>query len=276
MTDRVLIRGARLALRVTGEGAPMLLLHGGPGVPDYLESLAAMLPGRVFRFEQRGCGASEDTENNDIAALLHDMEALREHWGVDRWVVAGHSWGAALALLYALDHPERVSRLLYLNGMGIEMGWEEEHAAEVRRRLPPDEREKIESLRVERDAAKDVGERNRLAGALFQRIIALDSTDPRLPPFGERGVNLKVNERLHAEWAALASGGTLADRAAQCSVPTLVLQSADDTRPNWPARNLADRLQDARFVLLDRARHFSWLDQPDAFTAEVDAFLTSA
>ena len=88
MNDRVMIRGARLALRVTGEGAPMLLCHGGPGVPDYLDSLAAMLPGRVYRFEQRGCGASEDTEHNDIATLLHDMEALREHWGVDSWVVA--------------------------------------------------------------------------------------------------------------------------------------------------------------------------------------------
>jgi len=273
VNPRVMIRGARLALRVSGDGEPMLLCHGGPGVPDYLDSLASMLPGRVFRFEQRGCGASEDTELNDIAALLHDMEALREHWDVESWVVAGHSWGAALALLYALDHPERVSRLLYLNGMGIEMGWEEEHAAEVRRRLSPEERERIESLRAERDTAMDVADRNRLAGELFQRIIALDSTDSRLPSFGERGVNLKVNESLHAEWAALASGGTLADRAAQCTVPTLVLQSADDTRPNWPARNLAERMQDARFVLLDRARHFSWLDRPNEFTAEVAAFL---
>ena len=93
--------------------------------------------------------------------------------------MAGHSWGAALALLYALDHPERVSRLLYLNGMGIEMGWEEEHAAEVRRRLSPNERERIESLRAERDAATDVAERNRLAGELFQRPPP--ATDRRCP-----------------------------------------------------------------------------------------------
>ena len=72
--------GVRLWTEVTGEGPPVILYHGGPGTPDYLGTMAALLPAQVHRFEQRGCGRSDDARPNTIDALLADTEALREHW----------------------------------------------------------------------------------------------------------------------------------------------------------------------------------------------------
>lgn len=63
---------------------------------------------RVIRFDPRGCGRSSRTPPYTVATCVADLEAIRRHYGIERWVVAGHSWGADLALIYALHEPGRV------------------------------------------------------------------------------------------------------------------------------------------------------------------------
>jgi proline iminopeptidase len=98
-------------------GLPAVALHGGPGggvVPE----MRAYFDPKVFRvvlFDQRGCGRSmpyADIEENTTWHLVADMEKLREQLGIEKWVVFGGSWGAALALAYAISHPERVIGLV--------------------------------------------------------------------------------------------------------------------------------------------------------------------
>lgn len=99
------------------DGIPLLFLHGGPGsgaAPKYRR----MFDPDVFNlilFDQRGCGRSTphlDLEANTTAHLIADIEALRTHLGIDRWIVFGPSWGSTLALAYAQAHPDRVSGLV--------------------------------------------------------------------------------------------------------------------------------------------------------------------
>lgn len=101
------------------DGLPALYVHGGPGgtlATSWYRHQFDLTRTRVIAFEQRGCGrsiphASEPTtslRDNDTARLIADMEALRTHLGVDRWIVNGVSWGSTLALAYTLAHPDRV------------------------------------------------------------------------------------------------------------------------------------------------------------------------
>jgi len=272
-----LIGGVRLWTEVTGDGPPVLLLHGGPGAPDYLRPLADLLPARVHRHEQRGCGRSEDGPAMTIRALLDDLDALRAHWGIDRGVVAGHSWGAALALLYTLEHPERVTQLLYLNGMGIELGWEKEHAERTRARLSPEERERYDALVRARAEAASAEEADRLRNEAFSVALAADCRDPvvlaRVRKLLNAPFRYDVNAALNADWAARVADPSLRDRVARCAVPALVLQGADDTRPNGPARRLAALLPEARYVELEGAGHFPWMERPRAFLDHVAPWL---
>jgi proline iminopeptidase len=71
---------------------------------------------QVIRFEQRGCGRSGRAASYTVETCLADLEAVRQHYGTDRWIVAGHSWGADLALIYALRHPEHVHDLICIAG----------------------------------------------------------------------------------------------------------------------------------------------------------------
>lgn len=104
------------------DGTPVLYLHGGPGAGMGAGYRRLFDPDRfaIVGCDQRGCGRSrplvtdalESLPRNDTGALLADLEALRTHLAIERWLVCGVSWGTTLALAYALEHPDRVTALL--------------------------------------------------------------------------------------------------------------------------------------------------------------------
>ncbi|CAN7446856.1 prolyl aminopeptidase [Phyllobacterium sp. LjRoot231] len=116
--------GNRIYWAVSGnpDGAPAVILHGGPGsghsarLSRYFDPAAY----RIIAFDQRGCGQSlphasdpaTDLSVNTTGHLLHDLELLRQHLGVDRWLVFGVSWGCTLGLAYAIQNRRRVAALV--------------------------------------------------------------------------------------------------------------------------------------------------------------------
>ncbi|HEY7907477.1 MAG TPA: alpha/beta fold hydrolase, partial [Thermomicrobiales bacterium] len=104
--EDVEVRNATLWTAHQGSGPPLVFCQGGPGLWDYLAPVAAMVDDlvTVYRYDQRACGRSSGGPPHDVATAIADLEALRAHWGLTEWIVAGHSWGASLALLYCLAH----------------------------------------------------------------------------------------------------------------------------------------------------------------------------
>ena len=99
------------------DGEPVVFLHGGPGaglVPDYRRFFDPEAY-RIVLFEQRGAGRSKphaSLDDNTTWHLVSDIEQIREHFGIDKWLVFGGSWGSTLALAYAERHPDRVTGLV--------------------------------------------------------------------------------------------------------------------------------------------------------------------
>jgi proline iminopeptidase len=95
------------------KGLPVIFVHGGPGAgtrPDHRRFFDPTIY-RIILFDQRGAGRSTPhacIEHNTTHALVADMEAIRAHLNIDRWIVFGGSWGATLSLVYSQTHPERV------------------------------------------------------------------------------------------------------------------------------------------------------------------------
>jgi proline iminopeptidase len=99
------------------QGAPVLVLHGGPGGGCSPSMRRYFDPAyyRIVLFDQRGCGRSRPhagVEENTTWHLLRDIEAIRATLGIDRFILFGGSWGATLALIYAIVHPDRVAHLV--------------------------------------------------------------------------------------------------------------------------------------------------------------------
>lgn len=119
--------GHRIYWEVSGSssGKPAVALHGGPGGGSSPGRRRAFDPAsyRLVQFDQRGCGRSTpsaadvrtDLATNTTAHLISDIERLREHLRIDRWLVWGGSWGVTLGLAYAQRHPERVTEMVLVS-----------------------------------------------------------------------------------------------------------------------------------------------------------------
>jgi proline iminopeptidase len=119
--------GNHIAYEVHGNpnGKPVVVVHGGPGSGSSAGHLKYFDPARfrVVRYDQRGCGASvpnagdpaTDMRHNTTHHLIADLERLREHLGIDRWLMYGGSWGSTLILAYAERHPDRVSEIVIVD-----------------------------------------------------------------------------------------------------------------------------------------------------------------
>ncbi len=118
------------------DGKPAVVLHGGPGSGCTMWHRRLFDPNvyRIVLFDQRNCGrstphASEpniDLTGNTAQALIADMELLRRHLRIERWLVFGGSWGCTLALAYAETHPDRVTEMVLwgvTTGRRVEMDW---------------------------------------------------------------------------------------------------------------------------------------------------------
>ncbi|MCB8932366.1 MAG: prolyl aminopeptidase [Chthonomonadaceae bacterium] len=118
------------------QGEPVLVVHGGPGSGCSTNQRRAFDPERcqIVLFDQRGCGRSTPhasdpatrMECNTTHHLVADMERLRRHLGIERWLLFGGSWGSALALAYAVRFPERVRQIVLVDvttGSRSEYDW---------------------------------------------------------------------------------------------------------------------------------------------------------
>jgi proline iminopeptidase len=155
-------------------GKPVVFLHGGPGsglVPDHRRFFDPEAY-RIILFEQRGAGRSiphASLDDNTTQHLVQDTERIREHFGVEQWLVFGGSWGSTLALAYAESHPERV-RGLVLRGIFLcrpkEIRWfyEESQGASA---IFPDSWEQYVRIIPE-------SERDDMIGAYYRRLTSDD------------------------------------------------------------------------------------------------------
>jgi len=120
-------------------GKPVVFVHGGPGGGTNPNQRRFFDPARyrIVLFDQRGCGKSTPNgslEENTTWHLVADMEALRVHLAIDRWLVFGGSWGSTLSLAYAERHPDRVTELVLRGiflGRKSEVDWLDQSGASM-------------------------------------------------------------------------------------------------------------------------------------------------
>jgi len=267
--------GCRLWTTRSGAGDPLVLCHGGPGFWDTFADLAGLLGDvtTVHRWDQRGCGRSDRRGPYTVDRGLADLDAVLDHHGLARAALLGHSWGAELALRYALAHPGRVTRLLYVSGVGVdpEATWHDDFERNLQARLG-DDQDRWRELRGRRSRT-EAEERE-----LDVLWLSADFVDPgRAREHAERlltpylGMNWECSRVLNAD--RRRSGGLLG-ACATLTVPVLLIDGAHDIRPRWAVDSLERALPAARRVVLAGAGHLPWVEEPAAFRAAVARFLT--
>jgi proline iminopeptidase len=267
------VRGVSLFVRRIGAGPPTVVLHGGPGAHhDYLlPGFDALATDReLIYYDQRGGGRSAVPRDVPVGwtEQVADLEALRERWGLDRLTLAGYSWGALLALLYALEHPGRVERLALVSPAPAWRAARESYEARFNQRnLDPAFQEERRRLRESRLRERD-------PAAFLQRIFELSVAayfhDPErareLTPF-------RVTGRTQQEvWASLGEYDLRPELPRLRGTPAVILHGENDPIPIDTARITAD-LIGARLHPLPHCGHVPYVEAFEPFVRLLDAFL---
>ena len=272
------INGVQLWTAVQGNGIPMVLCHGGPGGYDYLAPVADMVSDlcQVVRYDQRGSGRSQPVGPYDVSTFVDDLEGLRKHFNFERWIVGGHSWGAGLALAYAVRFPTRTIAVLHIAGTGIDARWHEEYSKNRLNALSELEREAYQRLRVQRDhttGAEKEQVLNRLR-ALSRRTDVFDPNQvDNLPNFDAYPVSSEANEKVGADWKAYTTDVRFQESIYNLPMPVLFLHGACDPRPSHFIETLAAKLPRGTFASIPESGHYPWVEKPDEVKAALRQFI---
>lgn len=270
------LRGVSLFERRIGSGPEVVVLHGGPGAHhDYLlPGFDRLATGRtLIYYDQRGGGQSSVARDVPVGwrEQVNDLEALRDIWGLDRLPLVGYSWGALLAMLYAVTYPARVASLALVSpapaAKAERAGYEATLAA----------RGSTPALLAERAALQASGLRSSDLAAYNQRLFELAVAgyfhDParahELTPF-------RITGRTQQEvWNSLGDDFDLRPALSRLEIPALVVHGDDDPIPMSTAEATANALR-APLVILHNCGHVPYVEAADEFVAALDPFLPRA
>ena len=271
--------GTRLRTWTSGSGGALpavVLLHGGPGLWDYLAPIARMLEPLtlVHRFDQRGCGGSDPSGAQSVARSVADVEALRRHWGHDSWVVLGHSFGATLALEYAVAHPGRTAAMGYLDGVGVG-DWRAAYHRERSRRMTEDQQRRLAALEARPGRSRDEEVDYRALSWFTDHADPVRGWELALERARtDHEINTEANRLLDAETSGWSTDEVLT-RAGTLTVPCWFVHGTGDPRPAGAVADLAAAVPGAELHLLEGAGHEPWCEQPESFGELLGRLLTS-
>lgn len=259
---------------------PVLMLTGGPGFAgEQLRATAEALAGArtVILPDQRGTGESNnappviDPAVFNFAQSVSDLEALRTEMGVDRWSIAGHSWGALLAMLYASEHPERVESLALIAPAGIESSFWTTYQNNIFDNLTDTERQGIGEIPLPADESPEEISRyiraaNRaMAPAMLVNKDAAGALTAEITPENfNPAVSLSMNAQLQSY--DLREDLNAFDR------PVLVIQGDGDPIGRDAADTIVETLPNATLQTIENCGHWPMLETPDELNTTLAEF----
>jgi pimeloyl-ACP methyl ester carboxylesterase len=255
--------GGRIAGWRAGSGPPALVLHGGPGLGDITEELAAELAPRfdTIRYQQRGLPPTTVRGPYSVETNVADALAVLDGLGIDRAWVVGHSWGGHLAMHVAVAAPERVLGLVAVDPLGaVPDGGEADLDANLTERLSPEDDDRVHELdeRLLRGAgtAEDTDEMLRI---VWRYYFADADTAPPMPA-------IQANPEAYADtWASVREHferGTLERGLPGLRLPALFVAGAGSPVPVEHTRASAALVPGARLEVLEGCGHMPWLERP--------------
>jgi len=276
--------GVRLYYRVDGlASSAVVVLHGGPGLThDYLadDLLPLTQTHRVIHYDQRGSGRStlvSDADGLHAHRFADDLEAVRVHFGLERLTLLGHSWGAAVAALYAMRHPQRVDRLVLVGPMPLR---KEALTASFARVRQSGDAEWQHTLRARGQALLANPGDAKLCRAFYEAWFTpfFGNASARAHSRGDFCAGTpesRRNKTVNVDRFTVASLGDFDWRSELrgISSPALIMHGSADVIPTDSSREWATALPNSRLVMLDGIGHFPYLESPERFFPTVRTFL---
>ncbi|MBZ5587904.1 MAG: proline iminopeptidase-family hydrolase [Acidobacteriia bacterium] len=275
-----------------GRGAPLVVVHGGPGAShDYF--LPYMLPlartNRLVFIDERGSGRSEKLEavsGYTVDSMVEDIEAVRVALGLGKINLLGHSFGGVLAQAYAFKYQQNLTHLVLCSTFHSTKALNEVFRR-MKSKMSPELRARIDKMEANGlfGHGKDF-EKNRYTneymiaawGEGYFPYLYQNRPDPNYDPVASGNTSWDLYREMWGSHGEFLVDGNLAsveyaDRLHTIRVPTLITVGDHDESDPSIAREMAARIEGSNLVVLPRSGHMTFVDQPGMFIHAVDGFL---
>lgn len=269
---------ARLFYEIVGNGDPLIVVHGGPGLDHaYLQPGLDALGTRhtVIYYDQRGTGrsAAELTpEAINFDAFVDDIDALRQALGYERVSVLGHSFGALIALQYALRYPESLRALILMNPTEPGTRFQEQTAERQATRRSEQVAEEMAAIReTEAFQARDPATLSRFYRLAFRSTMR-DPDQVELVELDLEGTTARQGQDVAALLGqSMEQPVDWWGQLGLVQAPTLVIHGRFDAPPVDMARELAEAFPLGSLAVLDTG-HFPYVEDRDGLLSAVSGF----
>lgn len=266
-----------LFVEVEGEGTPIVLVNGGPGgTHHYFHPWFSALKRnhKIIYYDQRGTGQSDFEPDDGYSFLqaVQDLEALRKQLEIESWVVFGYSYGGAVAQVYSLLYPEKVSGLILLNTLPVLQN--HEFDSDQKKYFSEEEKQKHEEI-------INVAKAGKLNISTLIYNMQLNG-DWKRQSFYKPTKNEMIRTALY-EWVndkkfnSIVSSSTdkynLEGCFSEFPIPTLIFEGEHDlTWGHKKAEAIRENHPNARFLLVKQVAHPIFQENPDLIFSEINSF----
>jgi proline iminopeptidase len=256
------IDGGKLHGHFGGRGIPALLLHGGPGLPDFTQGAADELAGlfTTIRYTQRGTLPSTVGGPYTVETHMADSLAILDLFDQERAWAIGHSWGGQLALHLAVAHPERLYGVVCIDAPGASAKVMPEYVEGLLAKLAPGDRTRVEEIE-ERSKAGETTEEEEIEQLqiLWPAMFADPSAAPAFP---YEHIGLEAYRETSASMKEHWKRRTLREGLPGVAMPVLFVHGIQDPLPLKGSVRTAKLIPGARVARIPNCGHFPWIEQP--------------
>jgi proline iminopeptidase len=259
-----------------GEGQPILIINGGPGMSCKGFKYLANILGETHRaiiYDQRGTGQSKvsqiDENTITMDSMVKDIEVIRNHLNIDDWIVFGHSFGGMLGSYYAAQFPERISGLILSSSGGINL--EPLSRISITSNLTDGGRDSLRYWNAQITSG-DTSHFARLQkGKILAPVYLYDKSN--VPIIAERLTqgNSRINQLVIQNMREI--GFDCSKGLKNISVPVLIIQGEDDIIDRATAEAAVKVFENSNLIILEKCGHYGWLDQPELYFKFIHDYL---
>lgn len=269
-----------LYYRKIGSGPLLVLLHGGPGGDHQqlvdLDRLADRFT--LLYYDQRGGGRSTrglGPEQVTWQKHVEDLDAVREAFGEERLRVLGYSWGGILLQLFAVEHPDRLRRLVFVGTTLPSPEKLQEINETMTSRLSPETKDWMDRMQRFRLLDTDL----EWVNSVFMRRMWIDAfVHPKhadVFDIERLNVSMRSSRYTSESLKEISDSPDFFRRLEKIKAPALAIHGTHDPVPLEGAKELVRMLPDARLLVVEESGHMPWLEAPDEFYRPVQEFLAS-
>jgi proline iminopeptidase len=275
--DSLEVDGGYIHYYTKGEGQPIVLLPGGPGfshyymraISDSLDSYTSIL------IDFYGIGRSQykkpDSTWVNQDHMVNDVELLRKHLAIERWVVLGRSWATHTALLYGITYPKHTARIILQATAGTDNSFLKYYGDNVRMRLTEADYAQLAAINKDSTSGRFDSFKIRFKGYFYDAVKA--SSFFNMPTEEEAYF---YNGNFFGAFLRSPDYNSfdISKEAYQLDIPVRIIQGRQDPVNGGTQERLNERLKNSKIYYIERAGHFPWLEQSVAFFTALRASLT--